>query len=786
MDELARQDAPKNDAQVQHDVQVQQSVQAQHELQVRPKKGGFDFASLAIFLFIAITLLSNALNFYQMYHSPRCPEGAQPVQCYSPLFKDGELVDLYIYLTTDPKLPWWTSKGIEALHHVPLWNATAIRYGSSIPPEAVRVPLSEEALHSVRRNESALRAHCFLVRGGLSLKNILLGANLRRAPQRSLVTSDLMHTQSVLTQVLPRVIQERRNLLGDSAVVQTNGSTPDDNSTNLPREAPPEVVSLPLVGWRLPVYPGDALCWAVSAFCATAFFSPSAGITLVRQGLAVGAVPWLYHLRGVQQEKWREVKRKRRRENEAMAAMLESRRPVVPHLVPIIRLNMAIDLETYDARAPPPLLYKEFIFHKGSPMPAEEREVRYEMAERKSRREMHLYAPPFFFNKFGIQKRYWRPLDANISHPDPDIQMEVNTEGMIRYSVMETIKQMLEMYIKMGFTERDLEDVQDVFFRHPLHILVIMQVISFIQMTLTTLAFKNDISFFRGRTDYSGLSSRSLGTDTLQDIVIFLYLYDFDDISRILLGQTFISSMISAWKYVCVARLRIFWSSFLPWVSHNRDDAQDERNTEEIDAKGMRYLKFVLYPLSAAWGMYNLCNYNYKSWWSWLVSSMADFAYTFGFINMTPQIFINYKLKSVAHMPWRVLMYKFFNTFIDDVFAWFIMSEYVTKKHRIMTLRDDIVFFIFLYQRYIYKVDHKRPDEFGFVYAEEHHEEPASVEDEVPKLNATTPKRDFDFKDPPASPASELKDTHAEAEAAKVEEPGWHFCGQATESSEVG
>jgi len=79
---------------------------------------------------------------------------------------------------------------------------------------------------------------------------------------------------------------------------------------------------------------------------------------------------------------------------------------------------------------------------------------------------------------------------------------------------------------------------------------------------------------------------------------------------------------------------------------------------------------------------------------------------------------INYKLKSVAHMPWRVLAYKFFNTFIDDVFAFFIMSYYMTKKHRYMTLRDDLVFFIFMYQRYLYKVDPTRADEFGYVYGD--------------------------------------------------------------------
>ena len=39
---------------------------------------------------------------------------------------------------------------------------------------------------------------------------------------------------------------------------------------------------------------------------------------------------------------------------------------------------------------------------------------------------------------------------------------------------------------------------------------------------------------------------------------------------------------------------------------------------------------------------------------------------------MTPQLFINYKLKSVAHLPWRMMTYKALNTFIDDIFAFVI------------------------------------------------------------------------------------------------------------------
>ena len=40
-----------------------------------------------------------------------------------------------------------------------------------------------------------------------------------------------------------------------------------------------------------------------------------------------------------------------------------------------------------------------------------------------------------------------------------------------------------------------------------------------------------------------------------------------------------------------------------------------------------------------------------------------------------------------------------------------------------MTLRDDFVFFIFLIQAYIYRVDKSRCNEFGYLYTEKNHEE---------------------------------------------------------------
>lgn len=56
-----------------------------------------------------------------------------------------------------------------------------------------------------------------------------------------------------------------------------------------------------------------------------------------------------------------------------------------------------------------------------------------------------------------------------------------------------------------------------------------------------------------------------------------------------------------------------------------------------------------------------------------------------GFIMMCPQLFINYKLKSVAHLPWRQMTYKFLNTIIDDLFAFVIKMPVL---HRLSVFRD--------------------------------------------------------------------------------------------------
>jgi len=206
-----------------------------------------------------------------------------------------------------------------------------------------------------------------------------------------------------------------------------------------------------------------------------------------------------------------------------------------------------------------------------------------------------------------------------------------------------------------------------------------------------------------------GLSVRSIFTSIITQSIIFLYLVD-NDTSWLILLSSGLGLIIEVWK-VKKAMDVAFLPNF-PFVKLNYKASYVKSETLKYDQMAMRYLSYVLYPLCFGYSIYSVMYGHHKSWWSWLLSSLVGCVYTFGFIMMTPQLFINYKLKSVAHLPWRAMVYKFLNTIIDDLFAFVIKMP---TLHRLSVFRDDLIFVIYLYQRWAYRVDKKRVNEYGMV-----------------------------------------------------------------------
>lgn len=259
---------------------------------------------------------------------------------------------------------------------------------------------------------------------------------------------------------------------------------------------------------------------------------------------------------------------------------------------------------------------------------------------------------------------------------------------------------------ELGFTEKDLDDVKGLVRDTNLVLLLVTMSVTAIHLLFDFLAFKNDVEFWRRQRSLAGISTRAVVWRAFSQVVILLYLVD-EQTSYLVIVPMAVGTVIEFWKVLRAFRVRVLWSAgFLPRLTVDSASAEEQR-TSQLDSLSMRYLSFLLYPLCLAGAAYSLLYTPHKSWYSWCVQSTVNGVYAFGFLFMLPQLFLNYKLKSVAHLPWRALMYKAFNTFIDDLFAFMISMP---TAHRVACFRDDAVFLVYLVQRWLYPVDSSRLD----------------------------------------------------------------------------
>ncbi|TDL29528.1 cleft lip and palate transmembrane 1 [Rickenella mellea] len=244
--------------------------------------------------------------------------------------------------------------------------------------------------------------------------------------------------------------------------------------------------------------------------------------------------------------------------------------------------------------------------------------------------------------------------------------------------------------------------------------------VSMLHVLFEMLAFKSDVSHWRKKEELTGVSVRWIITNVFVQIVILLYLLDNNEQTSwmILMGQG-VGILIEAWKVTKAVDIKIIptTSGFFPYKVDVKDKhvlSDDEKKTQEYDKLAFKYVSYVAFPTLAGYTIYSLLYKTHRGWYSFVISTLTSFVYMFGFAQLIPQLIINYKLKSVAHMPMKAMIYKTLSTVVDDFFAFCIKMPFL---HRLACFRDDVVFLIFLYQRWIYRVDPNRVNEYGQVMA---------------------------------------------------------------------
>jgi hypothetical protein len=263
----------------------------------------------------------------------------------------------------------------------------------------------------------------------------------------------------------------------------------------------------------------------------------------------------------------------------------------------------------------------------------------------------------------------------------------------------------------------EIEMVKEVLLDTNPILLAVTAIVSVAHMILETLAFGSDIAHYRKKKDNVGISVRSILANVFMQAIIFLYLLDnSENTSWMILGSQVVGILIELWKITTVVDVRFRPSapgSLIPYQIVFEDKhklSETEEKTKEYDEIAFKYMYMLAVPLLIAYGIYSVVYDSHKSWYSFIITTLVGSVYAYGFLMMVPSLYINYRLKSVAHMPSKAMMYKFLNTFIDDLFAFTIKMPIL---HRLATLRDDVIFFVYLYQRWKYRVDYTRVNEFG-------------------------------------------------------------------------
>ena len=322
----------------------------------------------------------------------------------------------------------------------------------------------------------------------------------------------------------------------------------------------------------------------------------------------------------------------------------------------------------------------------------------------KINKAMGFYEPIFELTDFWVYKDILVELNETVSQAN--VTVHIQPYSFWRIAMFGQYEQTNKVYKDMGIdNNRDM--MIKMLVETNFYLLVLTMFVSIAHTVCEFMAFKNEIHFWKNRDTLRGISVRTLFINLAMSVIIFLYLLDSEETSYMISIPAGIGIAIECWKIT--KAMKVSSKPTFPYISIEDKESYHENDTNKYDKIAMTYLSYLMYPLLAIYTVYSLVYEEHKGWYSFVINTLVGAVYVFGFITMTPQLYINYKLKSVEHLPWRALIYRFLNTIIDDLFS-FIIS--MPNMHRVACFRDDVIFLIYLYQRWIYRVDKTR-DPYG-------------------------------------------------------------------------
>ncbi|BGP24907.1 cleft lip and palate associated transmembrane protein [Rhodotorula toruloides] len=332
------------------------------------------------------------------------------------------------------------------------------------------------------------------------------------------------------------------------------------------------------------------------------------------------------------------------------------------------------------------------------------------------------YFPIVFPNDFWLLSSHMFPLNSSTTRVP--LRVELKPTSHFKFQMLSTMDDAFtKQSAATGGGRGELDEIKRILIETNPTLLITTVVVSVLHMLFEFLAFTSDVKHWRGKKELVGVSVRTILTNVFVQLVVLLYLVDqSEETNYMIIVSSGIGVAIEAWKITKAVDIRISPNPARPLFPYSLEIkdkhvlTEDELKTQEYDRLAFKWVGWGTTPFLVGWTIYSLLYQPHKSWYSFTVQTMYSFVGAFGFVQLVPQLIINYKLRSVAHIPMKAMGYKVLSTVIDDFFAFVIRMPLM---HRIACFRDDLVFLILLYQMYIYRVDPNRENEYGQKLTEE-------------------------------------------------------------------
>ncbi|KAI5709718.1 hypothetical protein M8J75_002678 [Diaphorina citri] len=290
------------------------------------------------------------------------------------------------------------------------------------------------------------------------------------------------------------------------------------------------------------------------------------------------------------------------------------------------------------------------------------------------------YKPAVFFNDYWNMLRDYSPINSTVT--SLDLTLTYQPLSLFKWQIYSA------QTMKSKWSVNNQDSLKEALLETSPYLLAATVIVSILHSVFELLAFKNDIQFWNNRQSLEGLSVRSVFFNVFQSVVVLLYVLD-NDANTLIRISCFVSVGIELWKINKVLDISFAAGrkalGFIPIPDFKDKGSYVESSTKQYDELAFKYLSWALFPLLAGYAVYSLLYLEHKGWYSWVLNMLYGFLLTF-----------------------------------------------------------DIVFFIFLYQRWIYKIDPTRVNEFGYSAAMENNAESSSAVDsnkEQPSIKSAEEKK---------------------------------------------